>query len=131
MARSTSAKTEAKGEIEVDLEPEHVLGTDIPKYYATSIQTMASGNNVSLVFSGQRPIIIGTGAHKGKLAAQTIPVCTLDMSPQTAKDLFAVLKTVIDSYEKDWGPIDTPYQRALKGSQKRRRDAKSGNGGKR
>jgi hypothetical protein len=64
MARSTSAKTEAKGEIEVDLEPEHVLGTDIPKYYATSIQTMASGNNVSLVFSGQRPIIIGTGATR-------------------------------------------------------------------
>lgn len=79
-----------------------------PSYYATSIRLLVEPTNASISFSRNQPVDISYGQNVIH-ASTLVPVAIIDMSPQTAKDLYVLLKEQIESYEQKWGEIRTEY----------------------
>lgn len=89
------------------LEPKPV---NAPAFYVTSIRTMFEPTGVSIIFSRSQPTDIPHGTQVVHASA-IVPAAIIDMSPQTAKDLFVLLQEQIEGYEKSWGTIETEFTR--------------------
>ena len=86
-------------------------GTEVPIIHPTVIQQGHSSNEFILVLSQTILIFDDTELTAGK--GTVTPVGVLQMSPQTAKDLYLVLQEGIRQYEKEYGPINTTYSQSL------------------
>jgi len=50
----------------------------------------------------------------GSAGTMAEPISILQLSPQSAKDLFLVIQDGLEKYENEWGQIDTQYVRSKK-----------------
>lgn len=86
---------------ESDEQPEQTK-TDTPLIYASSIQLRVASNDWSLVLGNKVPV-------PGEEREELRPKCILQISPQTAKDLYLIIKGALEVYEARYGEIKTEY----------------------
>ena len=86
---------------------------EIPVLHPTAIQEGHSSNAFVLVLADDLPIF--NKSDPNRLTGQNVvlPIGVIKMSPQTAKDLFLLMRTGIEQYEREYGPIHTAYSRSL------------------
>ena len=95
----------------VDLKPEDVNFAEAPEIYASGCQVTLVGNDFVVMLT--RPRMATADVNGEQITVGTmLPVAYVTLSVAAAKDLGTVLQDVIARYEKDMGPIDTPFQRA-------------------
>ena len=84
---------------------------NVPNLYATAFSVMHFSNDFAIVMARSELSFIsgGTEPQNGLLAIKSTPIACVQMSPQTAKDLFVALKEQIEIYENTWGKIRTDY----------------------
>lgn len=79
----------------------------IPYFSASALHIQGTGNEFVLTFSRAMPIQTPNGIDQTRAMSQ--PVVLLSLSPQTVKDIAFVLNRTIDSHEKKFGKIQTPF----------------------
>jgi hypothetical protein len=75
---------------------------------------MHFSNEFAIVMARSEPSFM-TEANTSalNLSIKNEPVAIVQMSPQSAKDLFVSLKNQIEIYERNWGQIKTDYTERL------------------
>ena len=88
---------------------------EISVLHPTVIQEGHTSNDFTLILADHFPVLNRPNTDDPTLAGQEIvlPVGVIKMSPQTAKDLFLLMKKGIQQYESQYGPINTTYSQAL------------------
>lgn len=89
-----------------DLQP-----IEAPHFFVSQIYSQTGGTDITLLFARGKPV-----ATPGKeVVAQNVALAEIvgiaTMSPQTAKDLAALMNDLIAKYEEEFGKLDTPYLR--------------------
>jgi hypothetical protein len=72
---------------------------DVPEYYSSVARVISGIGDVTILFGRVQPVGIGTGK------AVMGPVCSLHMSPASAKSLLLLLRQQLQNYEEKWGEI--------------------------
>ena len=83
----------------------------MPTISASSFQGYWTSNECLIVMTRFDPLAVSADTT-GFASSPTVPLCVLQLSPQSAKDLFLILKDGVDAYEQNWGPISTEFSRA-------------------
>ena len=86
---------------------------EIPILHPTAIQEGHSSNEFTLILADQIPTFNRTDTSTLTGQTRILPVGLIKMSPQTAKDLFLLMRTGIQQYESQFGPINTTYSQSL------------------
>ena len=79
---------------------------NVPLLHASLIELQVTSNDWTF-FLGQivpRP---------GEKLPDVKPTCILQVSPQTAKDLYLIIKGSLEKYEEQYGTIETDFSRSL------------------
>lgn len=92
--------------------PEQLSGHEAPIIYAAVIQATRSSNDFTLIFGRHIPVSGGSNTFSEKSALIPVPVGVLQMSPQTAKDLYLLMQDHIREYEEQYGLITTAYSQS-------------------
>jgi hypothetical protein len=83
-----------------------------PVFFGSSFQAFVAASDVLITMSSPRPAVLkSTGAPA--LWALQQPVCTWQMSIQTAKDLALLLNDLVKRYEVERGEIRTEFTQRL------------------
>ena len=112
--KAQSARTKGSRNVEPKIEghesaPEGFHLIDAPEVYASSIQAYWANNDFTMVLSRARPGMIA----EGKTVAALQPSAIVYMSTETAKDLYLLVKSRVEEYEKRRGEIVTDYSRRI------------------
>ena len=87
--------------------PKHTqVETSIPLIHASTIQTSWTSNEWTIALSQFLP---NPRPDAGSLEGHPQPVAILQISPQTAKDLYLLMQEGIQEYEKQFGSITTTF----------------------
>ena len=93
-----------------DESPQTISVDNVPFFNPEVIQNSWTSNGCSIVFSRRRPVF---GSDINVVEQPVVePVAVVQMSPQTAKDLYLLLRDSVQGYEKEWGEITTAFSRS-------------------
>ena len=81
-----------------------VLATSISP---SQFHAFSTSNEITIICNAPAPMVGSDGNLS--LFARLSPQCLLRMSPQSAKDLYLVLKDNLEGYEKKYGNITTDF----------------------
>ncbi len=87
---------------------------EVPEFYASGANIAATGTDIKLVFTDNRPVCNEDGEIIDKRKMIVCGVITLSF--HSAKDLHRLLDLALQQLEKNIGTIDTPF---LQSSQER------------
>ncbi len=106
-------------------DPSDPMEIKVPLIHASSVELQVMSNEWTFILGQILPIIgqtVPSPSDKemdSKSKPMEIkPVCILQVSPQTAKDLHLIIKTNIEAYEKKFGAIETVFSETLKKKEK-------------
>jgi hypothetical protein len=119
-AQTMSAALSPEGKVLSQEEIMRIIGgtlkevkrVDAPLFYASNVLMMASGNDFTLLFNRPHPIEKADGSIN-VAAAVADTVAIVSITPQTAKDLFLLLRENIPKWEAEFGVVNTPFMRQL------------------
>jgi len=89
-----------------------------PSFYGASVQAMVAGADCVLVLSRPRPGMAASPLNPSSPEVVNVwavnePVCLLHLSMHTAKDLALLLRSLVESFEGEYGKLDTEYVRRV------------------
>jgi hypothetical protein len=101
-SENKQAKPAPGARLEVDMSEVTLL--EVPEFFGDKVALFAESTSFTVVLSRQVPITIGNVN-----AGMSRPSVVLHLSPQTAKDLSALLDDNVKKHEAAWGTIETEY----------------------
>lgn len=99
-------------------DPSDQMEINVPIVHASSIELQVMSNEWTFILGQILPLIgqkteQATPPQSAK-QMEIKPACILQVSPQTAKDLYLILKTNLEAYEEKFGSIETVFSGTLK-----------------
>ena len=83
-------------------------GTEVPVFHGSSVALHIASNEWTFFVSRVVPF-----PDEGDKPVNVHPECIIQVSPQTAKDLYLIVKSGVEEYENDYGTIETAFSRSL------------------
>jgi hypothetical protein len=104
-------------EVLMGAKPSEPTGPGAPEFYASGCQIAVVLNDFILTLTRPRAILVDVGGEQTP-AGTMVPVAHITMAPTAMKDMWTVMGGLLDQYEAEMGPIDTPFLRSLAASKK-------------
>jgi hypothetical protein len=118
-ARALKGSVSMATELPKGLKIETVKPLDAPAFYVQISQIMQTGNDFVISFGRNAPAVAeGLDPAGGVGVAIAVPVCILQLSPGSTKDLFLALQIELEKFEAKNGKIQTDYTRTLAAAKK-------------
>lgn len=95
--------------------PQGAAPLNVPQFYAASFAAGWAIHDLMITCMQPRPLMGAQGEVVNGLAA-LVPVMTLQMSAQSAKDFYLIMRAAVEGYEQQWGKIETEFSRQREGN---------------